>query len=146
MNKLEVAIKLLQLINERKTINSGIIAEELKVSIRTAQRYLRELSALPCIGIKDNSRDYELYPDYKFKDAVLNSSFCEIILNKFNRDSKYDASNELYCLACGYIKGKIFHSLFVFDEDNEENKLKLSQLASIIDTMHKAINGVPEDH
>jgi hypothetical protein len=137
MNKIEVAIKLLQLINERKIINSRIIAEELKVSIRTAQRYLRELSALPCIGNNDNNRDYELYPDYKIKEAVLNSNFCEIILNKFNKNFKSATANELYCLVCGYTKGKILHSLLIFDDNHEENKLKINQLASTIKAMHK---------
>ncbi len=47
MNKLEVAIKLLRLLNERKSITSKMIADEFNVSVRTAQRYIRELSVLP---------------------------------------------------------------------------------------------------
>ena len=136
MNKLEVAIKLLQIINERKVINSRIIADELKVSIRTAQRYLRDLSALPCIGTTDNNRDYELYPDYKLKEALLNSSLCEMILNKLNKNYKSSTTSELYCLVCGYDNDEILHSMFIFDDNYKENKLKLKQLAATIKAMH----------
>ena len=136
MNKLEVAIKLLQIVNERKTINSRIIADELKVNIRTAQRYLRELSALPCIGNKDSNGDYELYHDYKIKDAVLNSSFCEIILNKLNSNIKLETSKELHCLVCGYSKGEIVQSLFIFDDNKTENGIKLNSLVSMIESIN----------
>jgi predicted DNA-binding transcriptional regulator YafY len=138
MNKLEVAIKLLQIINERKVINSRIIADELNVNIRTAQRYLRDLSALPCIGNKNNNRDYELYPDYKFKEAVLNSSLCEIILNKLNKNYKSSVTNEVFCLVCGYASDEILHSIFIFDDNDKNNKLKLKQLTSKVKAIREA--------
>jgi predicted DNA-binding transcriptional regulator YafY len=138
MNKLEVAIKLLQIINERKVINSRIIADELNVNIRTAQRYLRDLSALPCIGTKNKNRDYELYPDYKFKEAVLNSSLCEIILNKLNKNYKLSATNEVFCLVCGYARDEILHSIFIFDDNDKNNKLKLKHLTSKIKAISEA--------
>ncbi len=44
MNKpamMDWALRLLRLLNERKVLNSRIVAEEFDVNIRTAQRYLR---------------------------------------------------------------------------------------------------------
>ena len=59
MSKLDVAIRLLQILNERKSINSRIIAEEFDVSLRTAQRYIKELSSLPCFVNHENGSSYE---------------------------------------------------------------------------------------
>lgn len=71
MNKLDVAIKLLQLLNERKSLNSRIVADELQVSLRTAQRYLVELSAMPCVVNLNNNHTYALDPTYKINEALL---------------------------------------------------------------------------
>ena len=144
MNKLEVAIKLLQIVNERKVINSRIIADELNVNIRTAQRYLRDLSMLPCIGNKDNNGDYELYPDYKLKDAVLNSSLCELIRSKLNKNHRFTANNEAICMVCGHVNDKKIQTIFVFDDNSLDNKFKLGQLTSIIDEICEANNNTPE--
>jgi len=46
MNKLYTALSLIKLLNENKKIDSKKVSEELGVSIRTAQRYLLELSIL----------------------------------------------------------------------------------------------------
>jgi hypothetical protein len=73
MNKLDVALKLLRLLNERKTIDSKIVARELDVSLRTAQRYLIELSILPCVSNKDNNHTYCLNSGYQWNDAIVNA-------------------------------------------------------------------------
>lgn len=72
MNKLEVALKLFQLLNERREIDSKTVARELDVSLRTAQRYLSELATLPCVTNEENHRTYSLNGDYKLKDALKN--------------------------------------------------------------------------
>jgi hypothetical protein len=74
MNKLDVALKLLQLLNERKTVDSKTVAHELNVSIRTAQRYLVELSILPCVTTKQNEHSYTLNPDYRLNGALSNGT------------------------------------------------------------------------
>ena len=72
MNKLYVALKLLMLLNERKSIWSGMVADELNVSLRTAQRYLNELSGLPCVIVSDgNERKYSLSPEYRLNSALF---------------------------------------------------------------------------
>jgi hypothetical protein len=70
MNKLDVALKLLQLLNERKAIDSKVVAQELNVSLRTAQRYLVELSILPCVISKHNNHTYCLNPEYELSGAL----------------------------------------------------------------------------
>ena len=136
MNKLEIAIKLLKLINERKIINSKIISDELNVSLRTAQRYLKELSTLPYIVNLDNKGNYELYPDYKLKEAVLNPDVCEILLKTVPEQTNYVTANIAVVSVCGFIDTEVYHTLHVFTKNDDNyiqkfNELKLA-ISSII--------------
>ena len=72
MNKLDVALKLIKLLNERKCIDSNLVANELNVSLRTAQRYLCDLSSLPCVSGESNHK-YHLVPEYRLDSALLNN-------------------------------------------------------------------------
>ena len=72
MNKLIVALNLLKLLNERKEIDSAVIAEELNVSIRTAQRYLCDLSMMPCVSYDELNHKYSIVEEYPLKKALLN--------------------------------------------------------------------------
>lgn len=128
MNKLEVAIKLLQLLNERKTITSKVIADELNVSVRTAQRYIQELSVLPCFVSHQDNNTYELYSDYKLKEALLNTSLCEILHNKVKIGNRPISTAEIACLVCESGHNKYDHSFFVFDVNDSDNMNKLEQL------------------
>jgi hypothetical protein len=71
MNKLNVALNLLKLLNERKEIDSVLVAGELNVSIRTAQRYLCDLSSLPCVSHDEQNHKFCIVPDYPLKKALL---------------------------------------------------------------------------
>ena len=71
MNKLNVALNLLKLLNERKEIDSTLVASELNVSIRTAQRYLCDLSSMPCVSYDEESHKYSLMAEYHIKKALL---------------------------------------------------------------------------
>ncbi len=135
MNKLETAVKLLQILNERKVINSKVISKELNVSLRTAQRYLRELAALPCVINGTNNTDYEICADYKLKEALLNSSLCELVANKLVANLEPSSMNEVFCLLCGGTRDKLAHSLFVFKSDSPDLTEKLNQLVSSIRDM-----------
>jgi hypothetical protein len=67
MNKpamMDWALRLLRLLNERKVLNSRIVAEEFDVNIRTAQRYLLYLSDLPCVVVDEEKHTYTLTSDY----------------------------------------------------------------------------------
>ena len=72
MNKLNVALNLLKLLNERKEIDSTLVADELNVSIRTAQRYLGDLSSMPCVSYNEQSHKYGLVEEYPLKKVLLN--------------------------------------------------------------------------
>jgi len=72
MNKLNVALNLLKLLNERKKIDSALVAETLNVSIRTAQRYLGDLSSMPCVSYDEQSHKYGLVEEYPLKKILLN--------------------------------------------------------------------------
>jgi hypothetical protein len=71
MNKLNVALNLLKLLNERREIDSALVAGELNVSIRTAQRYLCDLSSLPCVSHDEQNHKFCIVPDYPLKKALL---------------------------------------------------------------------------
>lgn len=100
MNKLDVAIRLLQLLNDRRSINSKIVADELNVSLRTAQRYLSELSVLPCVINLNNNHTYTLDPHYKISDALLN-----VTLSNHTKMQPHSSpagkTNQVVCLICG---------------------------------------------
>ena len=90
MNKLHVALRLIQLLNERKSITSRIVADEFNVSLRTAQRYLLELSSMPCVIVSEEGQDnhYALAPDYKLKDPLLKVDKSEHVLYGRSRSHK----------------------------------------------------------
>ena len=77
MNKpamMDWALRLLRLLNERKVLTSRIVAEEFGVNIRTAQRYLLYLSALPCVITDEEKHTYSLTSDYIVSEKILNVS------------------------------------------------------------------------
>ena len=132
MNKLDVALRLLQILNERKFINSNVIAEEFDVSLRTAQRYIKELSILPCFVSSEDSNCYEIVPNYKIKEALLHSSVCDILRGKLKYTNTDCTGSEVLCLVCGAVKGKICENIFVFDDADIDNKHKFDQIVMII--------------
>ncbi len=132
MNKLEIAIRLLQLLNERKTITSKVIADEFQVSLRTAQRYIRELSSLPCFVNNEKRNCYELYPNYKLKDALLNTSACDILAKNLQNTHGAPGPGEVICLFCGLAREKISQSLFVIEADDLNDESRFEQLMAHI--------------
>ncbi|HEY6838871.1 MAG TPA: HTH domain-containing protein [Geobacteraceae bacterium] len=107
MNKLDVALKLIKLLNERKRIDSRTVAEELGVSIRTAQRYLLDLSSLPCVVVDEEAHGYALASDYKLRDALL-------LGHEEKATTEFDAEeilggelrvHEFVCVVCGHRQG-----------------------------------------
>ena len=73
------ALRLLRLLNERKTLTSRIVADEFGVTIRTAQRYLLYLSALPCVIADEGKHTYTLTSDYVVSDKILNVSEMSLV-------------------------------------------------------------------
>jgi hypothetical protein len=103
MNKLDIALKLLRLLNERKAINSAVVAEHLDVSLRTAQRYLLELSTLPCVVSDERNHTYALADDYPLKAALLrNPASVPAAATAEGEDDCTPLLRERVCLACGH--------------------------------------------
>jgi predicted DNA-binding transcriptional regulator YafY len=73
------ALRLLRLLNERKVLTSRVVAEEFGVTIRTAQRYLLYLSALPCVIADEEKHTYTLTSDYVVSDKILNVSEMSLV-------------------------------------------------------------------
>lgn len=74
MNKLHIAIRLIQLLNENKRIDSKLVATRLEVSLRTAQRYLLDISAMPFVVYDEEKSSYSLAEDYTLNDSLLNTA------------------------------------------------------------------------
>ncbi|KAA0257288.1 WYL domain-containing transcriptional regulator [Deferribacter autotrophicus] len=107
MNKLYTALRLIRLLNERKKINSKIVAEELEVSIRTAQRYLQELQVLPGITYDENDKSYKLLENYRFEGTILSQTelyYINALFDFISRDL-----NEVSAKYIENLKKKIFH-------------------------------------
>ena len=79
MNKLHVAIRLLQLLNERQSITTRTVADALQVHVRTAQRYLNDISVLPCVVCDEERHSYSLSADYTINESLLNSQEITLI-------------------------------------------------------------------
>ena len=132
MNKLDVAFKLLRLLNERKDIDSKVVANELNVSIRTAQRYLMELSAMPCVSNGHNNRSYTLNGDYELKKAIMNQGEADN-LGEFNReDIPLTSLNETICVICASQNKSLKESFWGPGERPVSNKQKIDKLTAMI--------------
>jgi hypothetical protein len=109
MNKLHIAVKLIHLLNERKQVNSRMVAEELNVSIRTAQRYLNDLSSLPCVLSTEDSRNnqYYLSPEYKLNGALTDLPDNGKKTPSLPVSPAVVQSNGSVCLACGIRRGHL---------------------------------------
>lgn len=128
MNKLDVALKLLQLLNERKAIDSKVVAEKLDVSIRTAQRYLVELSILPCVVSRQSDHSYSLDPDYKLQEALKTAPNETRRVTPIQRQNITDA----ICLVCGGSAGGWDGINVLVGPKNVSNISRINKLTSII--------------
>lgn len=132
MNKLNVALKLLQLLNDRKNIDTKDVANELNVCLRTAQRYLLELSMMPCVIFNEKSRTYSLNSNYKLNDVLVNGSNYNYDDIK-NNNIKINSSNDMICLICG--RNRNFSDkipLLCRDDNIFTNKNVIDELVTII--------------
>lgn len=132
MNKLDVALKLLQLLNERRTIDSRVVAHELGVSLRTAQRYLMELSILPCVSSKLHT--YSLNAEYQLNDALKGSKDSRNEIVEPRSFQKLDVAKTV-CLICGNMRGNsdsITNMNFLLNDKNFTNVSKIDRLTALI--------------
>ena len=108
MNKLDVALKLFRLLNERKSIDSRTVADGLKVSLRTAQRYLLDLSGQPCVIADEKKHRYSLDPDYPLKNALFRQPDPKQPIRNVQKEVQgASGPNYVFCLTCGQARNCI---------------------------------------
>jgi hypothetical protein len=135
MNKLDVALKLLQLLNERQTVDSKLVSEELHVSLRTAQRYLVELSILPCVISRHNDHTYCLNPEYELKGSLKSA---DAVNERPDPGAakpfrKYTLSKTA-CVLCGSERGRFdkLGGINALAHGGASNVTKIDRLAALI--------------
>jgi hypothetical protein len=136
MNKLDVALKLIRLLNERRMIDSRIVADEFSVSLRTAQRYLLELSMLPCVIVDEKEHRYGLDPDYRLKEALLAQPERMASFRQTRREVGSDdvKLRHVFCLMCGTAR-HCFPDLALALESkgmSGNNRQKIDQIVALI--------------
>jgi len=107
MNKLYTALSLIKLLNENKKIDSKKVSDELGVSIRTAQRYLLDLSIIPGVIHNEKDNSYSLIDSYSFEGTFLSQSelsYVGALFDFLKRDVNNDSAKYL-----DKLKSKIFH-------------------------------------
>lgn len=133
MNKLDVALKLLQLLNERRTIDSKTVAHELNVSIRTAQRYLVELSILPCVTTNQEEHSYTLNADYKLSGALSNGHPSPVVdALARQKPAEPEKVGKRLCLFCGSLRLSSSGATAIVGPPHSNNLTRINRLASII--------------
>jgi hypothetical protein len=132
MNKLDVAIKLLRLLNERKELDSKTVADELHVSLRTAQRYLMELSAMPCVINGRTNNTYTLNEDYQIKKAIVTIAKADVPEKLAIEKTSLTSQSKSLCLYCGNARNYFCGTFWTNDNRPVSNKDKIDKLASII--------------
>ena len=135
MNKpamMDWALRLLRLLNERKVLNSRIVAEEFDVNIRTAQRYLLYLSDLPCVVVDEEKHTYTLTSDYVITDKILNTSEMALVCALIDYATHIFGTEHSKFLAG--LKNRIFRMPDVYqivkDEAIDMEKVAAVQLAA----------------
>ncbi len=107
MDKLHVAVELIKLLKSRKCINSKTVANELNVSLRTAQRYLSEISYIPGILYDEKKHCYCLIEEKKFNEIIFNNEELSLLSAILDYASSILGSNSENTVK--FIKKKILH-------------------------------------
>jgi predicted DNA-binding transcriptional regulator YafY len=84
MNKLYVALNLIRLLNENRYVTSNIVADEFGVSVRTAQRYLNEMTYLPGVCCDEENHRWYLTDKYGLHDSYLKSDELAVLSGIFD--------------------------------------------------------------
>lgn len=139
MNKLYTALSLIKLLNENKKIDSKKVSDELGVSIRTAQRYLLELSILPGVIQNEKDNSYSLIDSYSFEGTFLSQtelSYVGALFDFLKRDVNSDSAKYL-----DKLKSKIFHlNGITFSYDFvKENIIGFENISSVLNDLEIAV-------
>jgi predicted DNA-binding transcriptional regulator YafY len=84
MNKLYVALNLIRLLNENRTVTSTLVAEDMGISLRTAQRYLQEMSYLPGVCYDDARHCWYMAEKYGLSESYLKQDELAVLSGLFD--------------------------------------------------------------
>ncbi|TCK59982.1 helix-turn-helix transcriptional regulator [Seleniivibrio woodruffii] len=84
MNKLYVALNLIRLLNENRTVTSALVAEDMGISLRTAQRYLLEMSSLPGVCYDDSRHCWYMAEKYGLSESYLKQDELAVLSGLFD--------------------------------------------------------------
>lgn len=135
MNKLGVSLRLIQLLNERTCLDSKTVASALNVSIRTAQRYLLELSVLPCVIADERNFSYCMAPDYKIKEALLRTGEALNATEIKNTEARGIKVDEAVCLMCGNVRSNEKAKRLLQEVTGRDNRQAVRKLSSYMDRL-----------
>jgi len=116
MNQLEKAIQLIKLFKRKPIVDSNDVAKELKMSVRSAQRCLTEVSCCLPIEAKQsidhkNKIEYSLMNHFKFDESLLmDSSDISIISAIFDATSACIQTGNEFPKVLDRIKEKIIQA------------------------------------
>ncbi len=139
MNKpamMDCALRLLRLLNERKSLTSAIVAEEFDVCIRTAQRYLLYLAALPCVSVDEEKHTYSLISDYVINDKIYKASEMAMVCAMIDYATHIFGPKDSSFLQ--ELKHKIFRMPEVYQVLSEE-PIDMEKVASVRQTLERHV-------
>ena len=84
MNKLYVALNLIRLLNENRAVTSSLVAEDMNISLRTAQRYLLEMSHLPGVCYDDARHCWYMTEKYGLSESYLKQDELAVLSGLFD--------------------------------------------------------------
>lgn len=139
MNKpamMDCALRLLRLLNERKTLTSALVAEEFDVCVRTAQRYLLYLAALPCVSVDEEKHAYSLITDYVINDKIYKASEMAMVCAMIDYATHIFGPKDSSFLQ--ELKHKIFRMPEVYQVLSEE-PIDMEKVASARQTLERHV-------
>jgi len=139
MNKpamMDCALRLLRMLNEKKVLNSRLVAEEFDVNIRTAQRYLLYLADLPCVVVDEGKHTYSLITDYVMNDKILKASEMAMVCAMIDYATHIFGPEDSSFLQ--ELKHKIFRMPEVYQVLSEE-PIDMGKVAAVRQTLERHI-------
>jgi predicted DNA-binding transcriptional regulator YafY len=140
VEQLSKALQLVSLLNSKGRVDSRTLAEEIGVSVRTAQRYLQELSRIIPIQVETRNRknEYFLMENYSFKDSMISNSEMNIVSSLIDYARNFVSDDHAGLL--DVIKHKIFHANtcsqpYYIIKDDAVDIEKVSKTRSLLDGM-----------
>lgn len=130
------ALRLLRLLNERKVLNSRIVADEFEVNIRTAQRYLFFLATLPCVVVDEETHTYSLISDYVINEKILNTSEMALVCALVDYATHIFGAEQSKFLAG--LKNRIFRMPDVY-QIVKEDAIDMGKVASVQQALERHI-------